>query len=175
MTNGSSKSTSQRVRDGIEDAADTAAATLRQEAEKATDAATSHAEEEVSSAANAAAAASGQFEPGSLQAQAADHVAASLHQVAGALRNTDLNQAAGQVTRFARENPALFLGGAALLGFAATRFLKSSDPAPRVTARADTDPWTGHVTATPAVAAEHPAAHSGDPMSRGYTNGSARS
>lgn len=42
------------------------------------------------------------------------------------LRETDVDQMVGEVERFARRQPALFLGIAAALGFFAVRFLKSS-------------------------------------------------
>jgi hypothetical protein len=41
----------------------------------------------------------------------------------------DVNQIMGDVESFARREPAVFLGGAFILGFIASRFLKSSPPA----------------------------------------------
>ncbi|WP_227272122.1 hypothetical protein [Roseobacter weihaiensis] len=151
MTNPSKTDADRGVRARVEEAADKATEMVRREAEAATDAVTGQAEREVSNAANAAAAASEEFPPGTPQARAADQLAGSLHQVADVLRDTDLNKAAGQVTRFARENPVLFLGGAALLGFAAARFLKATDPAATPRSTAPDDPWTGHVTAAEAA------------------------
>lgn len=40
----------------------------------------------------------------------------------------DVNQIVGEVERFARREPAVFLGGAFIIGFMASRFLKSSPP-----------------------------------------------
>lgn len=166
MTTPSKTDADRGARARVEKAADKATEMARREAETAADAVTGHAEREVSSAAKAAAAASEEFTPGTPQAHAADHLAGSLHQVADVLRETDLNKAAGQVTRFARENPVLFLGGAALLGFAAGRFLKATDPAATSRSMDPGDPWTGHVTS---AAASH-----ADPATSGtgsYTNG----
>ncbi|WP_300030736.1 hypothetical protein [uncultured Roseobacter sp.] len=137
------------MRARIDNAADEVTRTVHEEAERAAGRVTSQAGDRVENAAAAAAAAGSEFETGSMQAQAADHMAASLQQVAGAIRDTDLKQAAGQVSRFARENPLLFIGGTTLLGFAAARFLKATDQQP-ASARQETDadPWTGHVTSS---------------------------
>jgi hypothetical protein len=52
--------------------------------------------------------------------------AGGLHKVSTNLREKDINELAGTVTQFARSQPAAFIGAAALLGFAASRFAKSS-------------------------------------------------
>ncbi|PYE83718.1 hypothetical protein [Pseudoroseicyclus aestuarii] len=57
-----------------------------------------------------------------LIARAADGIADG----AEALREMELDEIAHEVNDFARRNPIGFLGGAALLGFAAARFVKSS-------------------------------------------------
>jgi hypothetical protein len=49
--------------------------------------------------------------------------------VADVVRDRDVRQLVGEVETFARQQPALFFGGAVILGFAALRFLKSSPPA----------------------------------------------
>jgi hypothetical protein len=46
--------------------------------------------------------------------------------IAGYLRNHDTNDLTREVQRFARRQPAVFIGGAFALGFLAARFLKSS-------------------------------------------------
>ena len=69
---------------------------------------------------------------GSPQARAFAQIADGLADAADAVRNRDVNELAGDLTGFARRNPLAFLGGAALLGFAATRFAKaSSTPRPQ--------------------------------------------
>jgi len=45
------------------------------------------------------------------------------------LENADLRDLAGDLKNYARRNPAVFIGGAFLLGLAATRFVKSSSSA----------------------------------------------
>jgi len=59
-------------------------------------------------------------------AQYADKAAEQIENLASYLRNTDISQMATQVERFARRQPALFLGGALALGLFGARFLKSS-------------------------------------------------
>lgn len=56
----------------------------------------------------------------------ADTVAERVENFSHYLQERDLNQLVGDVERYARQNPALFLGGAFALGLAAARFLKSS-------------------------------------------------
>ncbi|MEQ6204883.1 hypothetical protein ABMC88_17725 [Sulfitobacter sp. HNIBRBA2951] len=95
----------------------------------------------VSNAADAADAAANTFDPDSLQARAAQQVADQVEGIAQQLRTADLGSVAHEVSSFARKNPALFIGGAALLGFAATRFLKARDPQRVDYGRVDADPW----------------------------------
>ncbi|MFO6465750.1 hypothetical protein ACK8OR_15250 [Jannaschia sp. KMU-145] len=80
-----------------------------------------------------------QFGESSYQAQAADYLASNLSYAADAIRDKDLSSVADDLTQFARRNPAVFLGGAALLGFAAARLMKASERAelPRYTTRRD--------------------------------------
>jgi hypothetical protein len=56
---------------------------------------------------------------------AADQV----ERLSGYLRSTNVNQMVNQVEQFARRQPALFLGGAFVLGLIGARFLKSSSQA----------------------------------------------
>lgn len=133
----------------ISNVADQATDMAHAQAEAATEVATKRAEESVNNYADAATAASREFEPGSFQEQAADQVAGHLTDVAELIKSTDFNQVAGKTAQFARENPLLFLGGAALAGFAAARYLKASEPAYSRKSDDSSDPWTGHVTGTP--------------------------
>lgn len=68
-----------------------------------------------------------EFGQDSYQAQAADYLADNLMEAADRIRAQDLDSVAREATAFARRNPAVVLGGAALLGFAAARLLKASD------------------------------------------------
>lgn len=63
---------------------------------------------------------------GSPQERFVGRLAEGLAEGADHLRGKDVSELGQELTSFARRNPAMFLGGAALLGFAASRFLKSS-------------------------------------------------
>lgn len=53
-----------------------------------------------------------------------------LANAADALRQRDPRELVSEIEDFARRQPALFFGGAVILGFAALRFLKSASPSP---------------------------------------------
>jgi len=55
-----------------------------------------------------------------------DMVGDQIQRVAGYLQNRDIREIVGEVQGFARREPALFLGGAFVVGLLAARFLKSS-------------------------------------------------
>jgi hypothetical protein len=57
-----------------------------------------------------------------------DSAASQVEQFANTLREQNLEQLMNTTAQFARRQPALFLGAAFALGFAATRFIKSSSP-----------------------------------------------
>ena len=59
-------------------------------------------------------------------AQYTDKAADQVERFSGYLRESDVDEIMDEVRNFARSRPALFLGGAAALGFFGTRFLKSS-------------------------------------------------
>jgi hypothetical protein len=59
-------------------------------------------------------------------AQYADRAADQVDRISSYLRDKDLDQIVGDVERFARQNPATFIGGAFALGLLAARFLKST-------------------------------------------------
>jgi hypothetical protein len=54
--------------------------------------------------------------------------AVRLEDAAKTLRQRNVDDLVGEISRFARAQPVLFFGGAMLAGFALTRFLKSSAP-----------------------------------------------
>lgn len=66
------------------------------------------------------------IDPEALKAQAVDHLARSLGQMLGHLQHTPADRLIDEATELARRNPALVLGGAALLGFAAARAIKGA-------------------------------------------------
>lgn len=53
-------------------------------------------------------------------------IASSLADASETIREKDLGEMVQMASRVARENPMLFLGGAALLGFAVSRYAKAS-------------------------------------------------
>src|SRR3954451_7428277 len=61
-------------------------------------------------------------------ARYADQVAESIDGFSTYLRHTDMTDMLDDAQDFARRQPALFLGGAFLVGVVAARFLKSSSP-----------------------------------------------
>lgn len=63
-----------------------------------------------------------------LTAKYSNSLARQVEQVSSYLENKDLSELIKDVERFARRNPAAFIGGAFALGIAAARFLKSNNP-----------------------------------------------
>lgn len=59
----------------------------------------------------------------------AESAADGLERLSDTLRGKDIDGVMRDVNDFARQQPALFFGAAALAGFLALRFLKASDPA----------------------------------------------
>lgn len=108
--------------------------------------------DEISGVASAFKTASGEFEGGSTQSRAFNQFADGLNSASEALRQKDLGEVVTDLNTFARNNPLAFLGGAALLGFAATRFAKASErPAapPSTPARPAASPPAATTTTTP--------------------------
>lgn len=71
-------------------------------------------------------------------AQYTGQAAQGLERFSQTLRERDLHAVVGQVEDFARRQPAVFIGSAALLGFLAARFLKSSAESRQVHAEGGT-------------------------------------
>jgi hypothetical protein len=65
-------------------------------------------------------------------AQYGERAADQIGRLTDYLRRNDVNHLVREVEGFARRQPALFVGGAFLLGLAGSRFLKSSRPAPEL-------------------------------------------
>ncbi len=90
-------------------------------------------------------------------------MADSVADAAERMRGMSLNDVARDTTDFARRHPAAFLSGAALVGFAAARFLKASavdddplyltgpdgEPASRTTPAPSSEPIPSPATSTP--------------------------
>lgn len=75
--------------------------------------------------------ASEQLRGGSAQERTIGMVANGLADASDALRDKDLGEMLKSANQIARENPLVFLGGAVLLGFAASRFAKAGSDLPR--------------------------------------------
>lgn len=140
-TDNTLESAKQRASDMAADARDTAAASAREEAEKAR----GQAVDEIDDAASAAHAAEREFDDDSLQAAALRQIGAQISNVADQLRDKPVDAMVDDVAVFARRNPLLFLGGAAIVGFAAARFLKSGNGSEGRSAPVSEDPWAGHL------------------------------
>ncbi len=63
---------------------------------------------------------------GSAQERTFSQIADGLADASDAMRDKDLGEIVGVINDFAKRNPLVFLGSAALIGFAATRFAKAS-------------------------------------------------
>ena len=82
--------------------------------------------DEVGSVASALRSAADEMRSGSAAERTFSQIADGLADASEAMRDKDLGQIVNTLTEFARRNPMLTMGGAALLGFAATRFAKAS-------------------------------------------------
>ena len=98
----------------------------RRRAELAADEYRNRAAEQGHSMAERLRAAGQEFGSGSLPDRYVGRMADSLSDAADAFSRKDLGSLIADSASFARRNPAAFVGGAMLLGFAAARFLKSS-------------------------------------------------
>ena len=102
----------------------------RRRAELAADEYKHRASEQGHSMADRLRAAGHEFGDGSLPDRYVGRMADSLSDAADAFAKKDLGALIADTAGFARRNPAAFVGGAALLGFAAARFLKASSREP---------------------------------------------
>lgn len=107
------------------------------------DAVKSNVADEVSGVASALRTAAEEMRSGSPQERTFGQIAEGLADASDALREKDLGTMVSDVSAFARKNPMVFLGGAALIGFAATRFAKASHDSQSNTA-VQSDPFARH-------------------------------
>lgn len=126
-----------KAREAAKGVADAAAGKSREKAEAVRDSAAGQARK----SAAAAEAAADEFDAGSVQARAIEEVARRIDDLAEQIRSTDIDRMARAVAGAARRNPMMFVAGAALTGFAATRFLKARTPRSR--GEYAGDPWAG--------------------------------
>lgn len=81
---------------------------------------------EVKDVASALRHASEELRDGSAQERTLGQIAHGIADASDAIRDKDLGEIVQMASNLGRKNPVLFLGGAALLGFAASRYAKSS-------------------------------------------------
>ncbi|PFG51572.1 hypothetical protein ATG98_0524 [Marinobacter sp. LV10R520-4] len=113
---------SEEVKAGAQEAADTVSA----EADHYADEAKGAAADEVKDVASALRTAAKEMRSGSAQERTFSQIAEALADASDTMRDKDLGEMVGAVTNFARRNPMVFLGSAAFIGFAATRFARAS-------------------------------------------------
>ncbi|OSP52956.1 hypothetical protein [Pseudoruegeria sp. SK021] len=113
----------EKLKSGAHDLASKASADVSKVAQQAQESAA----DEVSSVASALRTAAEELRHGSPQERTFSQLANGLADASEAVRDKDLGEIVGDLNAFARRNPLIFLGGAALLGFAATRFAKASE------------------------------------------------
>lgn len=130
------------ITDKAKDLAQDAKAEAREAAHDQAEMLRDEATQEVNQAADAAHRASDAFDSGSIQSQALEQLAQGIDGVASRLQGRSVDELFDDVTLFARRNPLLFLGGAAIAGFAAARFLKSGPSRPDTST---SDPWANHL------------------------------
>ncbi|WP_088622978.1 hypothetical protein [Oceanicola sp. 22II-s10i] len=85
-----------------------------------------HAASETSKMAEALRAAASDLQDGSIQERLVGRLAENVADAADGLRDRDIDDIGRDFSEYARRNPLFFLGGAALVGFAAGRFLKAT-------------------------------------------------
>lgn len=151
------KDTARAVKDRAESAVDEAKSTAKSTVDEARDRAegigrdarntvadsVDHTAENLSDAA-------GNMTEGSPQADATARVASAVSGTADHIRNTDLTSLRDDITQMARRHPVAFAGAAALLGFAAGRFLKASSASAQVPAHSGSDVMPHHLPTRPA-------------------------
>lgn len=107
-------------------------------------------------------------------AQYTDQAAEGLERFSHSLRDQDFDTMVGQVEDFARRQPTVFIGSAALVGFLAARFLKSSAERRHATAGYPAQTRES-VTGSPTGSAASPTSSPAAPPAPGSTTGTASS
>lgn len=74
---------------------------------------------------------------GSPQERTLGQIADGIADASDAIKNKDMSEIVGDLNGFARRNPTVFLGAAALLGFVAVRFAKASSDGGARSGRSD--------------------------------------
>lgn len=132
-------STSQDIKSEARKAADTVSAQASGYANQAKHTAA----DEVKDVASALRTAADELRSGSPQERTFSQIADGLADASDAVRGKDLSEIVNDVNGFAKRNPLMFLGSAALVGFAATRFARASGTSDRGYDRPSTPPAGG--------------------------------
>ncbi|WP_322889676.1 MULTISPECIES: hypothetical protein [unclassified Yoonia] len=119
----SAKQAGAEAADKIQDKAQDAAGKVSEHMTDAADKTRSGAARNVKQMAEALHTASDQLDDNSTQRRMFDVVADNLEQVSDALTRKDMGEMMRDLNQMARKHPFAFLGGAALVGFAATRLM----------------------------------------------------
>jgi hypothetical protein len=133
---GNNDMTGSPISNHLHDASETAKDAVKTAARDAAKDAQNDVVDQTEQSADAAHRAANAFDAGSLQALVLGQLAQGLDGFSQTLCERSVDGLADDVAVFARQNPLMFLGGAALVGFAAARFLK----APSQDTRAFADP-----------------------------------
>ncbi len=157
------KRSAERLHADARQAAESVGTRAREEANQQADRAKSGVASELSGIAHALSSAASELRHGSPQEQVFGQVADSLSSVSDAIRDRDLADLASDVSAFARRNPLGFLGGAALAGFAATRFAKATR-GPRTDANVPYNAPSGQASAPTSAPATAPETRPDDVM-----------
>ena len=107
------------------------AGTISSEAANYADRAKGTIADEVKSVASALRTAADEMSRGSASERTFSQIANGLADASDAMRDKDLGQIVSVLSDYAKRNPLIFLGGAALVGFAATRFAKATSDGTR--------------------------------------------
>lgn len=130
---GKAKETGAEVADTLRSSVHDAAGKVSSEVSGAADKARSGAAQEVKQIADALHTAAGELHEGSSQRRMFDKLAENVDHMSRAMNDKNLGDMMSDLNDLARRNPMLFLSGAALAGFAATRLATASSPDKRST------------------------------------------
>lgn len=131
-TGSSTSKTKQTGAEAAEDLRDTvhgAAGKVSSEVSGVADKVRTGAAQDIQQIADALHKAAGELNDGSSHRRMFDRLADNVEHVSKVLNDKSLGDMLGDLNDLARRNPSLFLGGAALAGFAATRLATSSETA----------------------------------------------
>ena len=124
------KDTYEAARDTLGRAAEEARTMARTEAERRAEAGKAQLADEGRRLADSLHEAAGAQRRDSPQARILDRMAESVAEASDELRDQKIGKLLGDAEDFARRHPGAFVASAALLGFAATRFMRASAPQP---------------------------------------------